>query len=303
MFDINEIPVTKFVVIGSYALQTRTCSDIDIVCYAEDINVNHEELTYIKDHTITFTFNNKKIECLLADYQESFQILLKSVNTAVTIASPELCYAIKRAHIHRANVKWEKHISDYTQLSKIYHFHQPIPELPNMSIFEFSQLHSKALDEVLSPQRQVPLYNVTKEQFFDDYVKKYVDHDWLHVVYAHKEQPMYTYLQDDPAIVYCNPAKWEQLTYNDKLKCVLEECYVIAVERFLIKDLLINKQTDLRDIHKAFKASLIKVCTTLTSGFFRMFAIDNYYMLLNNYDTSFLEKTKEALKGHTIVVS
>lgn len=300
MFNIKDIPVSKFIVIGSYALQTRRCSDIDIVCYKKDILIEKSQWVLENKHTISFNFNNKKIECLLADEQESFKLLLDTCTFTdnYLIASFELLLAIKQAHIHRANIQWEKHIHDYTYLRHMFPYCSTrcIPEIPDYTIYDFYKIHKKTLDEVLGKPFKVPLKNVTVEDFFDDGVKKHFNHDWLHTVFAHKEQPIYTLLQVDPKIVYCDSKLWELLPYEEKLMCVLEECYVISVERFLIRKIKNNEVITNIESSDAFKKSLIKVCTTLTSGFFRDFAIHNYFVLLNNYNIKYYEILLNKLK-------
>lgn len=105
------------------------------------------------------------------------------------------------------------------------------------------------------------------------------NHDTLHEILAYEDKPLYTRLIKEEGRAFCTESKWLELTEDQKLKCVAEEVQVIAAERFLIP--------------KAFKGSsklayikvLDKVCTTLCSGYFRYFAIDNYKEILELYDS------------------
>lgn len=301
MFNIENLPITKFIVIGSYGINSRLSKDIDVICSIKDLQITD----YVDlDHTVSFTYNNKKIECFIIEKQESFKILYNSYFnnnplTRIVYANNYELFAIKKAHIHRANLQWEKHISDYHVLKNRFEKESETKYTccnQTYTTEQFFEIHKQTLDTILKKQRQVPLKNINKEQFFDDYVKKHFEHDWLHTVYQHKHVPIYTLLQNDPNIVYCDPLKWEALTETERLYCVLEECYVIATERFLIKNIL--EATSIPDglAFEAFKKALIKVCTTLTSGFFREFAIENYFILLNNFNIKFYEILLNRLK-------
>ena len=62
---------------------------------------------------------------------------------------------------------------------------------------------------------------------------------------------------------------WEKFTHQEKMMCVVEETTVIALERFLIPG---------REKYAtaAYMKALQKVCTSLTSGWFRDFTIWNW---------------------------
>jgi hypothetical protein len=304
MFNINSIPVNKFLVIGSFALQTRPSGDIDIVCFKEDIQISSEDILHTSTSTLVFKFGDKKIECLLADSQPSFQVLLAQISELKSVASFQLCYAIKKAHIYRQSHNWDRHILDYSFLSKMFPNDGVIvPELANLniSIKEFSALHEDTLNLVLGKNFKIPLKNITKDQFFDNAVTEIVEHDWLHQIYAHLEQPIYTYLQDDPQIVYCNPYKWSELSFEHRVMCVLEECYVIATERFLIKKIIDGVAIEPLTYRKSFLTALYKVCTTLTSGFFRQFAIDNYFLIVNTYNKNYIQPLLDSYNNGRII--
>jgi hypothetical protein len=103
---------------------------------------------------------------------------------------------------------------------------------------------------------------------------------------------MYTYLLLDENHVYCCPSAWKEFSQEDKVKCVLEETYVTAIERYLAPVYFKKPEAILTEGIQidSFKKSLIKVCTTMCSGFFRDFAINNYFMILNSMDTLYFDK-------------
>lgn len=189
---------------------------------------------------------------------------------------------IKRSHLHR-DYFFDKHITMY---------HKWI--LPNLkepftdSDVEFLKTRTK-LTKLEFPQG-TPSLNKTNEDFFDDAVEKKYDHDWLHELYAYGESPVYTLLKDDETMAWCKRSKWEDLDAELKLKCVAEETHVIATERFLVP-------TNFKTPYKlAYMKALKKVCTTLTSGWFRDFAIDNYPSILELFDRTKINNVRNQLK-------
>ena len=111
----------------------------------------------------------------------------------------------------------------------------------------------------------------------NEVTKKY-DHDWLHELFAYHDQPLYVRLLRDPNLAWCDKDKWETLSDEEKLQCTAEEVYVISTERFLVPN-------DWKyPAKRAFMKSTDKVCTTLCSGWFRDFAIDNYPKVLQMFD-------------------
>jgi hypothetical protein len=127
------------------------------------------------------------------------------------------------------------------------------------------------------------LKGMSKGDFFDDGIEKLYDHDNIHKAIAHKEFPMYTFMQNDGDEVECQKEMWDKFTLDEKIDTVLEECYVISLERFIVPGIDINRNI-------AFMTALYKTCTTLTSGWFREFAINHYYDIAKKYDHGYVKK-------------
>lgn len=170
---------------------------------------------------------------------------------------------MKRSHLWRDR-GFGKHITQYYNHLLPATFGSSLSVSSHPLCIERTKMTKKAY-----PQSN-PQLNQSNEDFFDDAVDKKYDHDWLHELYAHKEQPMYTYMKRDDSQAWCERDMWDGFCYQDQVKCVAEECYVIATERFLVPS-----DWDYPKRLAYFKA-LEKVCTTLTSGWFRDFAIDNF---------------------------
>lgn len=177
---------------------------------------------------------------------------------------------VKRSHLWR-DLGFVKHITMY---------HKHIMD----GSFQYDDIDREILNERIHltmksyPQKN-PSLKQTKNEFFDDFVVKKFDHDYLHEIVAYNDIPMYKRMQDlSKDSVWCEKKKWDLFSHLEKLQCIAEECTVIAFERFLIpKDYKFGFKT-------AFILSLDKVCTTLTSGWFRDYAIDHYNQLVNMFD-------------------
>lgn len=187
---------------------------------------------------------------------------------------------IKRSHLWR-NLSFDKHIT-------MYHRHlakhaNAISGQDQRFLKERTELTHKTF-----PQGY-PSLKKSKEDFFDDYVTKKYDHDALHKIVAFNASPLYNQILKDNEPVLCDKAKWELLSHHEKLQCIAEETYVIAIERFLVpKDWHYSAKL-------AYLKSLGKVCTTLCSGWFRDYAIDHYPELFLMFSETKILKCKERI--------
>lgn len=293
MINVLELPVNHYVVIGSMALGTRIAKDIDIICYKHDVLVKMDNSD---DYIGSFYFEGRRVECLFADKQESLEIIL-NFSEKSRIADLIELYVIKAGHIFVPGRFWEKHITDYAILRQYVDGNYPITgqltRFDNRSVNEMIKLHRKCTKERLNLRRTPKLKNVGKEAFFNDNVVKFIDHDEIHKWMAHKDYPMYSYMQREGSDVECDPELWKMFSFKEKVQCVLEEAYVIASERILIPKLMkpaperthVNPQKyNHEDVRKAVHWAIMRICTTLCSGWFRQFAVDNHFHIMNSID-------------------
>lgn len=144
-----------------------------------------------------------------------------------------------------------------------------------------------ALREKLTYTNGLPKLNQDKKSFFTDTVPYQYDHDTIHEAVKHLDKPAYTYYIREGEQVMCSKEKFDALPEIVKLYGVLEESYVLALERSIIPFSA--------DPFWAFKLSLQKVCTSITSGWFREFAYQNYDKVIELYHESFVTKFQSAL--------
>lgn len=196
------------------------------------------------------------------------------------ICKPKGLALIKRSHLWRtvgfekSIVHWHKYLKHFTQ------------DLNSDDLLFLSNRIQKTKEQF--PQRH-PSLKQSVEDFFDDYVEKKYNHDFLHELVAFHDKPLYTRMQRDPSSAWCEKDLWDNFSYDDKVRCVAEECFVISIERFLVpQDWAFNPKI-------AYSRALNKVCTTLCSGWFRDFAIDNYPEVMQQFNKQLYQRVQVAL--------
>lgn len=278
-----NLPIKKYVIVGSAVLGIRFEKDIDIIAYMDDIEVETTGDDYIR----VFNFQGKKVEILIADNQESLKYILNKYDSNCKVSYEDL-YCLKRGHLHiagRRQENWEKHMCDYNILKKIVNE-------KDSDIQKLIKLHRESTDARIK-QRTPRLNGVSKEKFFDDKVRKYIDHDLIHEEVAYEDHPMFTLMQKD-ATVTCHKDLWDQMSHTQQLQCVAEEAMTINIERNLLPSAM--GQNNFKPALAGYRWALWRICTTLCSGWFREFAIDNYYEILNMFDE---EKINSAVDNIT----
>jgi hypothetical protein len=123
-----------------------------------------------------------------------------------------------------------------------------------------------------------PKLNVKKDNFFKgDEVPYQYDHDSIHRVVAVDGPPAYTKYIQDGAQVMCSKEKFFAVDHRVRLLGGLEEALVLTAERSLIPN---NFKPN---PHQMFEFALQKVCTSITSGWFREWCWDHYYEIVRLY--------------------
>ena len=119
-----------------------------------------------------------------------------------------------------------------------------------------------------------------KKGFFSaDDVKYVYDHDSIHEAVAIYDRPAYTMYAKDGNEVFSDKNKFFSLPEEYRIAGVYEEACVLAIERSLVP--FPDKKTPF----DAFSYALEKVCTSITSGWFREYAWENYHEVISFYHT------------------
>jgi len=209
---------------------------------------------------------------------------------SVSIAPLPVLAALKKAHLIQPH-KWSRHIEQYVSIKQLLNVDVFRPK--DFGVAELYKLHRK---EILACAKAHPKLNVRKGEFFGEGERYNIfDHDTVHKAVALGDVPAYTLMKDGE--VWCSRAKWREMSEDDRLRCLLEEASVLALERSIIPALFLKGQAFMGS-EWAFKMALQKICTTITSGFFRDYSIEHYQQAVDNrpdYVNLFFEGVKQGV--------
>jgi hypothetical protein len=139
---------------------------------------------------------------------------------------------------------------------------------------------------------KLPKLNQNKDTFFSgDGIEYEYDHDSIHEAVKFMDEPAYTYYADGE--VWSSKDKFHACSEEVKLYGVLEESLVLACER---SQLAFDPAPDAR---WSFEYALFKVCTSITSGFFREYAWENYDAVIALYEkvgADYVQKAKAGIE-------
>ena len=191
---------------------------------------------------------------------------LKLCPEGSTIPPLPLLYALKMSHRYLKNSP---------------HFRKTMKDIKLMRTKVGPGINLEYYDWFLKREKETysynhPALNVSKDTFFKDESFYQYDHDDIQEAVKIGYEPAYKAILSDSAEVKCDRSKFDNLEYYHKLYCALEECYVLALERYLIP----NNGGDPR---KAFDIAAMKVCTSITSGWFREWCWEHYQNIIDNY--------------------
>lgn len=177
-------------------------------------------------------------------------------NTEGNIASPDVLYTLKCSHLIY-DIHWKKTLIDI-----LYFIDKEcdiIEELYELLKKDWERKHGL---------RKVGLYNKSTDTFFKDFVDRTYDHDHIHEIVKHYDEPLYKKILKDNYGVFLSKEKFDKLSHEEKLNLCREEIYVIAIERFLILQFIFEHRV-------AYKQSLKIILTRLASGWFPDFIVRN----------------------------
>jgi len=307
--------MTDHMIIGSEALNFhypnlgREPKDIDIIAlerYFENIvDMEKDRIEYIQhsptglSHIIKYEDDLRPREFFIADKQESLMKILDYRHTS-HYASLGVLYSLKKAHIHYP-IKFSKHIQDYILLRSLIRKQEGVYSVDDLADLERDRLDlNPELTRLLQQdtvkrlgELKTPKMNQNTEKFFGKskkYVKSYYVHDDMHKAIAmmHSGQVQYEKILKDNSEVETDYEKWKTLPVREQIYCVLEEVYVIALERKILPGIF-ETDTPQWNAKDAFDWALMRVCTTLCDGFFREFATRAYKQIQGRYNAGYVE--------------
>ncbi len=141
-----------------------------------------------------------------------------------------------------------------------------------------------------------PKLNTNKDTFFAENqgVKYTYDHDSIHRAVAWSGVPAYTAFQADGAEVRCTQAKFDSLPYETRLNSVIEESCVLAIERSLVPF------PGVKTPKQAYMFALSKVCSSISSGWWRRFAYEHVFDAVKAYPADYYTRFTDGLTNGVV---
>lgn len=282
---------------GKPLLIRRNPKDFDFVCSKEEFEKWMEDNSYKVKPTKVYAEKNKMIvegatncEFEISEPGTSTEMMIKLVEEdPETLKTPfglipnlDMLFTIKSSHKYlRNSPHFWKTVVDYHIMKKVGAKIRP----------EYQDFYKKRVKETYWYKH--PKLNVTKDAFFQDDGIQYVwDHDDIHKSVAIGERPAYTYYLKEGAQVDCDKEKFFSLPQEVRLNGVVEEAAVLAIERSLVP------HPGVWTPEFAWKFALAKVCSSITSGWFREFGYENILTILKMYPEGYWEKfQKDCAEG------
>ena len=263
------------VLIGSRALNhwhnrpSKETKDWDVISFGNHPGCEVHDPLFLNNQAMCGYRSNEKI--VLPDGKHAY--VMSMLGLAI----------IKRSHLHR-DLSFEKHITYYHKLGLSRALSDVLSYQKSFRVADDLHIRTKMTMQEF-PQGNPNLMQ-SVDGFFKDAVRKLYDHDWLHELCAYNAVPMYRKMQRDSLSAWCNKDMWDTFTELEKRQCVAEKCFVIAIERFMVPN---NWKYSGK---LACMMALNKVCTTLCSGWFRDYAIDNYEQIIQMLAPSTINHVK-----------
>ncbi len=202
-------------------------------------------------------------------------------NVGVDIPSLDFLYTLKLSHRYRKDSPhFMKTMLDIHTLRKA-----------GVKVFSDTWLRER---ERITYGYSKPNLLRTKEEFFrGDSVEYIYDHDSIHQAVKLGDVPAYTRFGTPGQDVLSSRFRFNALSEEHRLHAVLEETYVLAMERSQIPFPGTSP-------HVSFKIALEKVCSSITSGWFREYAWENYFIAVMMYSPAYVDRFNAALAAGVV---
>lgn len=206
------------------------------------------------------------------------------------VVYPEVLLQIHLSHRYKRNTNVIKWLSKFNILSQL-------PASGKLSLDAAADLATiLSIRTKLTMLYKHPKLNQRKVDFFVDGTRLYVyDHDSIHEVVKLGAVPAYTKFLKLGAEVECDVNRWKALEYHEQINAVVEECMVLAIERCLIHHPQVHPIA-------AFAKAYNKVCTSITSGWFREFASKNKEAVFRSVPVDFWDRFQVAVQRNEVAM-
>ncbi len=222
--------------------------------------------------------NDSKLCVVDAQWHDQAQWLIDR-NIDSTFMDKDLLYTLKVSHAHW-NIHWDKTMVDIAFLQQ--RGCTLDEEAYSSLIVTWKQIHGS---------KKVNL-NKPNDEFFADVVTRIFDHESLHSLVAFNGTPMNERIRPDLTRAWCDIELFNALSAEEKAQTALEEILVVAIERGKL-----TTASKLSDLLKAVKRSHFLLCTTMATGWFARYLIENHFNLIITRRAQWMSKLTTVLKS------
>lgn len=296
------------IMVGSRALEMqlkrmgkefyRPCLDLDFLCTEKDWQIQFIRYTHEEGVELVERTGNKghvklgdgtHIEFDIAQPGDSTDLLIQYcktnphslfLNNGDFIAPVNVLYLLKMSH------RYKKNSPHFFKTMNDIHYMRSLGASIPAELEDVFKLREKETYNYSHPNLDVK----SKDFFKGDEVPYVYDHDSLHEAVAVLGVPAYkSYMKDDSEVMTSKEKFFEQENHI-RLLGVYEESCVLALERSQIP---FNFEVPAR---QSFVMALSKVCTSITSGWFREYAYESFHVVMKFYEsmgeTDYIERFK-----------
>lgn len=294
------------ILVGSRALEFRLknvgkefyrpCADLDYLCTEKEWGVQFIRYTHEEGVELVERNGNKghvkltdgtHIEFDIAQPRDSTDILIQYckanpqsmfLNNGDFVAPLDVLYLLKMSH------RFKKNSPHFFKTMNDIHYMRSLGAKIPVELEDVFKLREKETYDYSHPNLDVK----SKDFFKGDEVPYVYDHDTIHEAVAVLGVPAYkSYMKDDSEVM-TSKEKFFEVEEHIRLLGVYEESCVLALERSQIP---FNFEIPAR---QSFVMALSKVCTSITSGWFREYAWENFGTVMRFYDkmgeTDYIER-------------
>lgn len=239
-------------------LQANNCGHIRPFAEGKKMVARNSHTIYECDIAWPDSMASRLLAFILQDEGTKFQ-------DGFAIASPHVVFMLKMTHRYKKNnPHFLKTMQDIRIMRKLGYSILP----------QHEEFYKQRLKETLDYGH--PKLDQSKKDFFTDSVPYKYDHDTVHEAVKLFDKPAYNYYKPDESEVMTDKNMFFALPHEFRLAGVYEEACVLALERSQVP----YPETP-RD--QSFAMALEKVCTSITSGWFREFAWEHYHEVVAIY--------------------
>lgn len=281
-------------------------SDLDVMMTYDEYDtivlntwsVQFPDMEIIKDTSdyvhVKNAYGYDNVEIYLGHDNNSTEQLINYCNSdnKVVTAGLNVLYTIKMSHRYlRNSPHFLKTLRDIMQMRKLG------ANMDDPVLYEIFKLREKE-----TYNYKHPVLDQNKASFFSgDGVDYVYDHDTIHEAIKITDKPAYMNYIVEGADVMTSKEKFFAQSDYIKLLGVYEETCVLALERSQIPN---NFEIDAR---QSFITALVKVCSSITSGWFREYAWENFNTVVSMYrkfgEDDYIKRFKanqHLLKAHEV---